>query len=74
MLGMNMPKRSNRADKEFAAEMIKHHQTAVEMSRWLLRNGNHPKMKVMARRIIEAQTREIAVLRAFVAREGRHDH
>lgn len=74
MFGMNMPKRSNRADKEFAAEMIKHHQTAVKMSMWLLRNGNHPQMKVMARRIIEAQTREIAVLRAFVAREGRHDH
>lgn len=74
MLGMNMPKRSNRADKEFAAEMIKHHQTAVEMSRRLLRNGNHPQMKVMASRIIQAQTREIAVLRAFVAREGRHDH
>lgn len=74
MLGMNMSKRSNRADKEFAAKMIKHHQAAVEMSMWLLRNGNHPQMKVMARRIIEAQTREIAVLRAFVAREGRHDH
>lgn len=74
MLGMNMPKRSNRADREFAAEMIKHHQTAVEMSKWLIRNGNHPQMKVMAARIIEAQTREIKVLRNFVSREEGHNH
>lgn len=72
MLKMNM--RSNRADKEFAEEMIKHHQAAVEMSKWLLRNGNHPQMKSIANRIILAQTKEIAVLRAFVARENQHGH
>lgn len=69
-----MKKRSNSADKEFAKEMIKHHLAAVDMSKWLLRNGNHYEMKAMANNIIEAQTREIAVLRDFLAREGRHDH
>lgn len=71
---ITLPKKSNRADLQFAREMIKHHQAAVDMSRDLLKNGNHPAMLAMARNIIKAQVAEISRLRAFVAAEARHTH
>lgn len=49
-------------DHDFAVNMRKHHQMAVEMSQAELKNGKDPQLLRMAKNIIAAQTKEIAVL------------
>ncbi|MDQ1079595.1 DUF305 domain-containing protein [Pseudoroseomonas cervicalis] len=56
------------ADRDFAASMIPHHQGAIDMARIQLRHGRDPAMRRMAEEIIAAQEKEIAELRAFLAR------
>ncbi|MFB9968901.1 DUF305 domain-containing protein [Pseudoroseomonas cervicalis] len=55
-------------DRDFAAAMIPHHQGAIDMARIQLRHGRDPAMRRMAEEIIAAQEKEIAELRAFLAR------
>lgn len=57
--GMSM---TGDADYDFAANMRKHHQMAVDMSQTELENGKDPKMLDMAGDIIAAQKKEIAQL------------
>ncbi len=49
-------------DYDFAANMRKHHQVAVDMSQKELDKGKNPQLKQLARDIIVAQKKEIAVL------------
>lgn len=58
MNGMSM---TGDTDYDFAANMRKHHQMAVDMSQAELKNGKNPKMLQMAKDIIAAQKKEIAV-------------
>jgi uncharacterized protein (DUF305 family) len=53
-------------DRDFAAAMIPHHQGAIEMARIQLQHGKDPVLREMAQEIIDAQQKEIAVLRSYL--------
>lgn len=52
-------------DKAFLAEMIVHHEGAVDMAEAALANAKHEEIKTMANAIISAQTSEIAEMKAW---------
>lgn len=57
------------ADKDFAQEMIVHHEMAVEMAKDVLAKGKDPEIKQLAEEVIAAQTKEIEFLRAWLAKQ-----
>jgi uncharacterized protein (DUF305 family) len=58
-------------DVDFAQMMRIHHQGAIDMAQGELRDGKDPQLLKMAKEIISAQKKEIAVLDAFLARSGK---
>ena len=74
MAGMNekmaMMKPSGNVDIDFAMMMREHHQSAITMAEAELQNGTDPQMRVMAKDIIYAQKKEIAVFDKFLAKQG----
>ena len=52
-------------DEEFLEQMIPHHQGAVEMARLVLSNTKRPELIKLANEIIEAQQREINLMREW---------
>jgi uncharacterized protein (DUF305 family) len=59
MKDMETMKMTGDTDRDFAAMMKVHHQGAIDMSQIELQNGKDPKMRAMAKRIIDAQKKEI---------------
>lgn len=52
-------------DQEFLAEMIVHHQGAIDMAKLAQTNAKHQEIKDLANAIIKAQTSEIAQMKAW---------
>ena len=59
------------ADVDFAAEMIPHHQMAVDMANDVLKSGKDPELKKLAQDVIKAQQSEIEFLKAWLAKRGK---
>ncbi len=52
-------------DQEFLAEMIVHHQGAIDMAKLALINAKHQEIKDLATAIIAAQTKEIGEMKQW---------
>lgn len=66
MAGMKM---TGQPGIDFAASMIPHHQAAIDMAKAYLASGEgDAELTKMSNEIIAAQEREIAVLKAWLAR------
>lgn len=59
------------ADVDYAKGMIPHHEGAIAMSNVLLQYGKNPELKKFADDVIKAQTAEIAMLREWLAKNGK---
>ena len=59
MKNMESMKMTGDTDRDFAAMMKMHHQGAIDMAQMELKNGKDAKMRAMAKRIIDAQQKEI---------------
>jgi uncharacterized protein (DUF305 family) len=66
---MEMPSSSQydiKNDIKYAKEMIPHHQMAIEMSEKVIKTGLSGEIDKFARRVIEAQSKEIQFLRGWL--------
>lgn len=56
------------ADRAFIAEMIPHHQMAIDMAKMAKDNGEHAEIKSLASDVIKAQQSEITQLKSIDAK------
>ncbi len=55
-------------DRAFAAEMVPHHESAVEMAEEAVERGEHPEIVDLAEDIVASQNEEIETLRGIESR------
>ncbi|HEY0980290.1 MAG TPA: DUF305 domain-containing protein [Candidatus Paceibacterota bacterium] len=68
MMDMNASLRGKSGDafdQAFLAEMIVHHQGAIDMAELALVDAKHAELKDLAKEIVTAQTKEIAQMKAW---------
>ena len=70
MNGMNV-KPTGKPDADFARMMIPHHQGAIDMAKVELQFGTDPELRKLATDIVAAQEKEIAQMKAWLAKNGR---
>lgn len=58
------------ADVEFMSGMIPHHAQAIIMARWTMTHGARADVKVLAQRIVIAQTDEIRMMQRWLRERG----
>lgn len=68
MKNMDSMKMTGDTDRDFAAMMKIHHQGAIDMAQMELKSGKDAKMRAMAKRIIEAQQKEIKEFDQWLAK------
>ena len=64
------PADSTSADAGFVRAMVPHHEIAVEMARFALRQAEHPELEQLARDIVRTQRAEIEELEAVADELG----
>jgi uncharacterized protein (DUF305 family) len=57
-------------DKAFVAQMIPHHQMAVQMAETAVEKGERPEITKLARSIVASQSKEIRALKAVATQLG----
>jgi uncharacterized protein (DUF305 family) len=62
----------NDIDKDFAAQMIPHHQSAVDMAKAYLEYGRDKSLRMLCENIISSQTKEITWLKDWLVKNGKH--
>jgi uncharacterized protein (DUF305 family) len=70
MDGMHV-KPTGKPDNDFASMMIPHHQGAIDMAKVELQYGTDPELRQMATDIVAAQEKEIAQMKAWLAKNAR---
>lgn len=65
MMGMHRGMPTGDTDADFVRMMLPHHQAAVDMAKAELQYGNDPGLKALAKDIVAAQEREIAMMKAW---------
>jgi uncharacterized protein (DUF305 family) len=68
MKNMESMKMTGDMDRDFAMMMKVHHQGAIDMAEMELKSGKDAKMRAMAKRIIDAQKKEIKEFDQWLAK------
>ncbi len=69
MKNMNVKPTGN-TDKDFVVMMMPHHQGAIDMAKVELQYGKDPELRQLATDIVAAQEKEIAEMKAWLAKNG----
>ncbi len=70
MSGMHV-KPTGKPDEDFVRMMIPHHQGAIDMAKVEIQYGTDPELRQLATDIVAAQDKEIAQMKAWLAKNSR---